>query len=109
MSSELCALMSATFHEAGYEHLVELVHQKDRRARRHLHSVRLTAYDAAGRRLVDRELDPRQEILDLAGLLDEPSRAHGRLLTVFDARYDARIFPYRPHHYGYLHRSGSTA
>ena len=34
--------MSATFHEAGYAHLVELVHQKDGGARRQLASVRLT-------------------------------------------------------------------
>jgi hypothetical protein len=28
-------------------------------------------------------------------------------MLVFDARYDERIFPYRPHHYGYLHRRGA--
>jgi hypothetical protein len=28
--------------------------------------------------------------------------------VVFDARYDPRIFPYRPHHYGYLqHRTSA--
>jgi hypothetical protein len=85
------------------------VHQKDRQAHRRLHSLRLTAYDATGARHVDVEVDPAREILDLAGLLDGPGRDHGRLLAVFDARYDPRIFPYRPHHYAYLHRPGSVA
>jgi hypothetical protein len=109
MSSELAALMSATFHEAGTVHRVELVHQKDPGARRHLDSVRVDAYDAVGRRHVSAILDPRQEILDLETLLGEAGRAYGRLLVVFDARYDPRIFPYRPHHYAYLHRRDSTA
>jgi hypothetical protein len=108
MSSELDALMSATFHEGGYAHLVELVHQRDRAARRRLHSVRLTVYDEDGGQHLDVALDPGLEILDLAALLEEPSRRLGRLLVVFDARYDPRIFPYRPHHYGYLHRQGSA-
>src|SRR5882724_1433601 len=93
MSSELAGLMSATFHEAGYAHLVELVQ----------------AYDAGGQRRAAVELDPGQEILDLDALLDGASRAHGRLLVVFDARYDPRIFPYRPHHYAYLHRRDAQA
>ena len=109
MSSELAALMSATFHEAGTMHLVELVHQKDPGARRHLESVRVDAYDAEDRRHVSATLDPRQEILDLDALLGEAGRAYGRLLVVFDARYDPRIFPYRPHHYAYRHRRDSTA
>ena len=101
--------MSATFHEVGYAHLVELVHQKDRAARRRLASLRLAAYDREGCVRLDRALDPAEEILDVAALLDEPARRHGRLLVVFDARYDPRVFPYRPHHYGYLHRGDSTA
>ena len=109
MSSELAGLMSATFHEAGYAHLVELVHQKDRAARRRLHSVRLAAYDAEGGGRLDVALDPAQEILDLAALLEAPARRHGRLLVIFDARYDPQIFPYRPHHYAYLHRPDSPA
>jgi hypothetical protein len=109
MSSDLDALMSATFHEAGYAHLVELVHQKDPLARRRLASVRVDAYDAAGGRCAGATLDPAQEILDLDALVGDAARAHGRLLVVFDARYDARIFPYRPHHYAYLHRRDSTA
>ena len=109
MSSDLAALMSATFHEAGHAHLVELVHQKDRAARRQLASVRLFALRrrTAARGSIRRSI-PRQEILDVAALLDEPARRHGRLLVVFDARYDPRIFPYRPHHYGYLHRQDSA-
>src|SRR6266850_6031779 len=107
MSSELAALMSATFHEAGYAHLVELVHQKDRAARRRLHTVRLAAYDTDGCGRLDIELDPAQEIVDVAALLDQAARRHGRLLVLFDARYDPQIFPYRPHHYAYLHRSDS--
>src|SRR5262245_28353595 len=108
MSSELAALMSATFHEVGHAHLVELVHQKDRAARRRLASLRVTAYDAEGGLKLDRAVDPAEEILDVAALLDEPARRHGRLLVVFDARYDPEIFPYRPHHYGYLHRPESA-
>jgi hypothetical protein len=109
MSSEPGALMSATFHEVGYAHLVELVHQKDRAARRRLDALRLTAYDRDGCVRLDRAVDPGDEILDVATLLDEPARQHGRLLVVFDARYDPQIFPYRPHHYGYLHRHDSAA
>ena len=30
-------------------------------------------------------------------------------MVVLDARYDEAIFPYRPHHYAYFHRAGSTA
>jgi hypothetical protein len=108
MSSERAALVSATFHEAGYAHLVELVHQKDAAAHRHLASLRLDVFDAGGRRRLATELDPRQEILDLDALLAETTRAHGRVLVVFDARYDPRIFPYRPHHYAYLYRRGSA-
>jgi hypothetical protein len=109
MSSDLAALMSATFHEAGHAHLVELVHQRDRAARRRLHALRVDAYDAGGDRRREIEVDPREEILDLAAWLDEPARRHGRLLVTFDARYDPQIFPYRPHHYAYLHRPDSAA
>lgn len=109
MSSDLAALMSATFHEAGSAHLVELVHQRDRAARRRLHALRLRAYDAAGGCRLDVDVDPRQEILDLAASLDEPAGRHGRLLAVFDARYDPAVFPYRPHHYAYLHRPDAAA
>jgi hypothetical protein len=109
MSSELAALMSATFHEAGASHVVELVHQKDAAERRRLDSVRLDAYDTGGACRMSRSLDPRQETLDLDALLGAVAREHGRLLVVFDARYDPGVFPYRPHHYAYRHRPGSSA
>lgn len=99
--------MSATFHEAGYAHVVELVHQRDRAARRQLASLRLDAYDAAGHHRFGADVAPGLEILDLGALVDPTSRAHGRLLVVFDARYEPRVFPYRPHHYAYLHRPGA--
>ena len=101
--------MSATFHEAGYAHVVELVHQKDRDARRHLSAVRVDAYDAGGHHHLGAEIDPAQDVVDLDAVLGETARAHGRLLVVFDARYEPRIFPYRPHHYGYLQRRDSPA
>ncbi|HEV8616434.1 MAG TPA: hypothetical protein VGU22_13175 [Methylomirabilota bacterium] len=109
MSSNGAALLSATFHEAGHDHLVELVHQRDAAARRHLASLRLDVYDGAGRRVDRRDVDPRAEIVDLDALVGDLSRAHGRVMVVFDARYDPRVFPYRPHHYAYLHRRGSAA
>ena len=109
MSSDGAALLSATFHEAGHDHLVELVHQRDAQARRHLASLRLDVYERGGRRLQRLDVDPRQEILDLDALLGDLAGAHGRVMVVFDARYDPRIFPYRPHHYAYLHRRGSAA
>jgi len=104
MSSELDALKSATFHEGGYAHLIELVHQKDAAAHRRLAALRVDAFAADGQHLAGTELDPHSEILDLDALLGQAARAHGRLLFVFDARYDPRIFPYRPHHYAYLQR-----
>jgi hypothetical protein len=109
MSSDSAALMSATFHEAGYDHMVELVHQKDAEARRRLTTLRVDAYDAAGVRRLATDIDPRQELLDLDALLGDASDRHGRLLVVFDARYNPGVFPYRPHHYAYLHRRGSAA
>jgi hypothetical protein len=109
MARQLSALMSATFHEAGYEHLVELVHQRDADARRRLHSLRLDVYATDGQALESFDVDPHREILDLEALVGGLGRAHGRLMVVFDARYDARIFPYRPHHYAYLHRPGADA
>src|ERR1700752_4067554 len=104
MSSELTGLMSATFHEAGHAHVVELVHQRDRAARRRLAALRLDAYDADGRHRWGADVDPGVEVLDLSAQVDAASRAHGRLPVVFDARYDPRVFPYRPHHYAYLPR-----
>jgi hypothetical protein len=100
--------MSATFHERGYTHVLELVHQRDPVARRHLASLLLSVYDPEGKLLREANLDPTQETLDLAELLQDLAEAHPRLMVVFDARYDERVFPYRPHHYAYLHRRDSA-
>jgi hypothetical protein len=109
MSSNLSALLSATFYEAGYDHLVELVHQRDPVARRHLASLDVAGYDAEGKLLFSIPVDPRQEILDLGTLMSEHTDGPGRVMVVFDARYDERVFPYRPHHYAYFHRHGSAS
>jgi hypothetical protein len=100
--------MSATFHEPGHTHLVELVHQRDPAALRHLAALLLSVYDPEGTLLREIDLDPSQETLDLAGLLQDLEGTHPRLMVVFDARYDERVFPYRPHHYAYLHRRDSA-
>jgi hypothetical protein len=107
MSSNLSALLSATFAEAGYEHLVELIHQRDAAARRRLAALEVTLYDARGALLAARPVDPREEVLDLGKLVGEVS-PRDRVLVLFDARYDERVFPYRPHHYAYLHRIASA-
>jgi hypothetical protein len=107
MSSDLSPLLSMTFYEAGYHHVVELVHQRDEAAQRHLASLDLSAYDADGTLAMSLAVDPREEVLDLDALL--AGRTAGRTMVVFDSRYDERIFPYRPHHYAYLHRRGSAA
>ena len=109
MSSSLSPLLSATFWEDGYDHLVEPVHQRDAQARRHLAALDVSVFDGNGKRLLDFSVDPRDEVVDLDGLLAGPLAGRGRVLVLFDARYDPQIFPYRPHHYGYLHRRGSPA
>lgn len=109
MSSSLSALGSATFYEEGYDHLVELVHERAADARRRLVSLDIVLYDTEGKQLADVPVDPRQEILDLAALVAQHAPGHGRVMAVFDARFDERTFPYRPHHYGYVHRRASPA
>jgi hypothetical protein len=109
MSSSLSPLLSATFWEEGYDHLVEPVHQRDAHARRHLAALDVSVFDGTGKRLLDFAVDPRDEVVDVDALLAGSLAGRGRLLVLFDARYDERIFPYRPHHYGYLHRRGSPA
>lgn len=109
MSSNLSGLMSATFDEARYHHLVELVHQRDTHARRRLASLDVALYDADGKTLDTVPVDPQQEILDLGALVRRLTDAPGRVMVGFDARYDERVFPYRPHHYAYFHRPGSPA
>ncbi|HSE02990.1 MAG TPA: hypothetical protein VLK35_02455, partial [Methylomirabilota bacterium] len=100
-------LLSATFHEPGYRHLVELVHQRDLKANRHLAELEVAAYDAAGRQRGRVAVDTREGIVDLAGLLEASAAGAERLLVLFDARYEPARFPYRPHHYAYLQRAGS--
>jgi hypothetical protein len=107
MSNSLSALLSATFAEPGYEHLVELIHQRDAAARRHLESLDVEIYDAGGGLLAARPIDPRDEVLDLGKLVAEVLPSSQRVFVLFDARYDERLFPYRPHHYAYLHRVAS--
>ena len=51
---------------------------------------------------------PLHAALDLGALLAPLAGQHGRVMAVFDARYDDIAFPYRPHHYAYLHRKGSA-
>jgi hypothetical protein len=89
MSSKLCGLMSATFHEPGYTHHVELVHQRDPVARRRLASLLLSVYNPQGTMLREIDLDPSEETLDLAGLLRDIESTHPRLMVVFDARDSA--------------------
>ena len=107
MSSSVCGLLSATFHEDGYDHLVELVHQRDSDARRRLASIDVAVYGEDGERLGALAADPTQEVLDVAALARPFMRERRRAMIAFDARYEPRVFPYRPHHYGYLHRQGS--
>jgi hypothetical protein len=107
-SPHIWGLGSATFAEPGYEHIIEVVHQRDADARRHLESLDLALYDPDGALLRQEAVDTREETLDLAALVgDQP--AGSRIMVVFDARYDERIFPYRPHHYAYLRRRGGSA
>jgi len=109
MSSNLSALLSVTFSEAGDDHVIELVHQRDRAGRRHLASLGLEIYAPDGQPLGSVPIDPGQETLDLGALTRERRASHPRVMVLFDARYDERIFPYRPHHYGFLHRRGSPS
>lgn len=109
MSNSLSALMSATFYERGYDHRVEIIHQRDAGAHRRLASLDVTLYDSGGGLLAAPSVDPGQEILDLGELVRDTTDTPERVMVVFDARYDEAIFPYRPHHYAFLHRAGSTA
>jgi hypothetical protein len=109
MSSEVSGLKSATFHGDGYEHVVELVHQRDDHARRSLIALQVEVREAGGGLLATLPVDPREEILDVANLTRPHVGGRGLVMVTFDARYDPRILPYRPHHYAYLHRRGSGA
>jgi len=107
MSSDRAALLSATFWEAGYQHLIETVHQRDALAHRHLDALQVAVYDPEGTTLGEKTIDPRKEVLDLSALVEEIAGAVPRAMVTLDARYDERVFPYRPHHYALLHRHGS--
>jgi hypothetical protein len=109
MSSSRCGLLSATFHEPGYEHLVELVHQRDADDRRHLASLDVALYATDGALLGTATIDPRLETLDVEELVERTAPGRDRVMVAFDARYDERVFPYRPHHYGYVHRRGTAS
>ena len=109
MSNSLSALMSATFYEGGYEHHVDIIHQRGAEARRRLDSLEVTLYDREGAILGSPRVDPTQDVLDLRALVRETTPSAERVMVVFDARYAEAIFPYRPHHYAYLHREGSSA
>jgi len=109
MSSNLSALLSATFYEGGYDHQVEIIHQRDAEARRRLESLEVSLYDQDGALLAAPRVDPARDILDLGALVRDSTDAGERVMVVFDARYDEAIFPYRPHHYAYLHRASSPA
>jgi len=109
MSSKLSALMSATFYERGYDHHVEIIHQRDAEARRRLESLEVALYASDGSLLATPKVDPARDILDLGALVGDATSTAERVMVVLDARYDEAIFPYRPHHYAYLHRAGSTA
>lgn len=109
MSSSLSALLSATYVEPGYRHVVELVHQRDPDARRRLHSLDVAVYEPEGKLIAEVSIDPAEETLDLAAVAAGPAGGRPRVMVVFDARYDERTFPYRPHHYGFLHRAGSSS
>ncbi len=104
MSSRLSALLSATFAEPGYEHLVELIHQRDAAGRRRLETLDVEFYDAGGHLLAAQSADPGLEILDLGEMIEKVAQSRDRVLVLFDARYSERVFPYRPHHYAYLYR-----
>lgn len=95
------ALLSATFYERGESHVIEKVHQA---GHRELASLSLSCYDGPGQRLGTIELGSRNETVDLAELADIVPMCPRRLMVTFDARYDERQWPYRPHHYG-LRRS----
>jgi hypothetical protein len=101
------ALLSATFHEPGYRHLVELVHQQDLEASRRLSALEVAVSDAAGGRRGGASVDTGRGVVDLDELLGGSLTEAGRVLVVFDARYEPSRFPYRPHHYAYLQRTGS--
>ena len=108
MSNNLSALLSATFYERGDEHLVEVIHQRDTAHERRLATLDVALWDDEGHQLAAPRVDPHAEILDVEALVASVPDAPPRVMVTFDARYDPAIFPYRPHHYAYLHRRGAA-
>jgi hypothetical protein len=107
--SSSAALLSATFHEPGVRHLVELVHQRDGGGARRLGAVDVAVYDETGKERGAFPVDLGTEVLDVGRAVDDVMGGGGRAMVLFDTRYDPAIFPYRPHHYGYLHHPGGTS
>ena len=91
----ISGLLSATFHEPGYCHLVEMVHQRDLDARRHLASLRVAAHNPSGFLHRSVAVDPNLGVVDLAILLGPLTPEAVRLFVLFDARSDPDLFPYR--------------
>src|SRR5258705_10558732 len=100
MSSDLSALLSATFYETGDEHHVELIHQRDRAARRRLASLDLAVYDPEGKNLTAVPLDTNQEILHPGTLVAPVAGGPPRVMGVAVALDAGGMFPYRPPHFG---------
>lgn len=79
---------------------LEVIHQ--RRWRHRLEALTITAWDEEGHPVSGWAIDPQTQWVDLTERLS--GFGSNRLLVVCDARYDTRLFPYRPHHY--LHVDG---
>lgn len=107
MSSNLCALLSATFYEEGYSHYVEIVHQRDCDKRKRLEKLNFLFYAPDGKELGRRSIDPNQNLVDLRALVHSVTNFRERIMVLTEVLYDANIFPYRPHHYALFHREGS--
>ena len=58
MSSDRAALLSATFWEPGYRHLIETVHQRDALAHRNLDALQVAVHDPQGAMLGEKTVDP---------------------------------------------------
>src|SRR5438132_10148464 len=99
MSNNLGALLSATFYERGYEHLVEVIHQRDDASRRRLDALDVAVWDEAGGRLTSPPVDPGREILDVEALVAAVPAAPARVMVTFDARIDPPSTPHLTYPY----------
>ena len=93
---DINALLSATFHEPGVEHWIEVCHE-----RKPLLSLTFAAYTEQGEP-VTQAFMPEGESVRLAATTE-------RVMVTLDARYDPRVFGYRPHHYAWMHRPQSQS